>query len=101
VFVSEDQAATNAYPDRQPTQMTLTLRDGATHTISGERILGESDHPLPREALEAKFVELAEPAWGARAPGIWKDLGGVRDVPDVGSMIATWSGCRQEEDARR
>ena len=100
VFVSEDQAATNAYPDRQPTQMTLTLRDGPTHTISGERILGESDHPLPREALETKFVELAEPAWGARAPGIWKDLGGIRDVPDVGSMIATWSSC-QGEDARR
>lgn len=94
VLVSEDQEATAAYPDRQPTHMTLMLRNGTSHTISGERILGESDHPLPIEALEAKFMELAEPAWGAKSQRIWSGLVGIRDVTNVGSMIATWSADR-------
>jgi 2-methylcitrate dehydratase PrpD len=90
VFVSEDPAATAAYPGRQPTSMKIILRDGTSHTASCERILGESDHPLPSESLAAKFMELAQPAWGANTHAIWSDLVGIRDVTDVGSMIARW-----------
>ncbi len=91
VFVSEDPAATAAYPERQPTRMTFTLRDGTSHTASCERILGESDHPLPIEALEAKFMELTKSVWREGAQDIWRDLGRMQEVRDVGSLVAVWS----------
>jgi len=91
VFVTEDAGATAAYPDRQPTRLAITLRDGNRYTSSSERILGESDHPLPSGALEAKFVELTTPAWGAaRAKSAWCDLGRMHEINDVGSLVAGW-----------
>jgi 2-methylcitrate dehydratase PrpD len=95
VFVSEDQQATAAYPDRQPTHMTLILRDGTSQAVSAERILGESDHPLPPAALEAKFMELAGQAWGDKVKRIWTQLVGIQDVADVSRMVAQWSGDRE------
>jgi 2-methylcitrate dehydratase PrpD len=90
VFVSENPAATAAYPERQPTRMTVFLRDGTSHTASCERILGESDHPLSIEALEAKFMELAQPVWGIDAQSIWSDLIRIGDFTDVGGVVARW-----------
>jgi 2-methylcitrate dehydratase PrpD len=95
VFVSEDKAATAAYPERQPTRMRIVLRDGRSRMIASERILGESDQPLPSGALEAKFVALTDASWGNAAANAWRDLNGIADVPDVGQLIAGWrSICR-------
>ncbi len=90
IFVVEDKAATAAYPDRQPTRMTVTFRDGTSETLSAERIIGENDHPLPDGALEAKFIELTGEAWGGAAPGIWRDLGRIEEIADVRSLIDDW-----------
>lgn len=95
VFVSEDQQATAEYPDRQPTHVTLILRDGTSQAVSAERILGESDHPLPPAALEAKFMELARQAWGDKVKRIWTQLVGIQGVADVSRMVAQWSGDRE------
>jgi len=95
VFVSEDKAATAAYPDRQPTRLKIVLRDGGSQGIASERILGESDEPLPSGVLEAKFVALTEASWGHAAPDAWRALNRIADVPDVGHLIAGWrSICR-------
>jgi 2-methylcitrate dehydratase PrpD len=90
VFVVEDKEATAAYPDRQPTRLTVTLRDGTRETLSAERILGESDHPLPDGALEAKFVALVDGAWGGGAAAAWRDLARIDEIADIGQLIDRW-----------
>ena len=90
IFVTEDKSLTAQYPDRQPTRMIVTFRDGRTETAGCERILGEADHPLSDAALEAKFVELTSPSLGATAPQVWRDLMRIEAVPDLGAFIRGW-----------
>jgi 2-methylcitrate dehydratase PrpD len=92
IFVVEDKAATAAYPDRQPTRMTVTFRDGTRHTLSAERILGESDHPLPDGALEAKFVAIVDEAWGGGGASAWRDLARIDEISDIRQLIERWCG---------
>src|SRR6202011_41353 len=90
IFVVEDKAATAAYPDRQPTRMTVVFRDGTRQTLSAERILGESDHPLPDGALEAKFATLVDQTWGGGAAGAWHDLARIEEISDIRRLIDRW-----------
>ena len=53
-------------------------------------MLGEWDHPLPMAALQAKFVELAEGAWGGGAVRAWTELSRIEEVADVGRLVAGW-----------
>ena len=90
IFVVEDKAATAAYPDRQPTRMTVRFRDGTCETMSCERIVGESDHPLSDSALEAKFIELTVHAWHDDTPAIWRHLARIDEIADVRTLIDGW-----------
>ena len=92
IFVIEDKAATAAYPERQPTRLMVSLRDGTRQTLSAERILGESDHPLPDGVLDAKFVALAEKAWDGGAAGAWRDLARIDEISDIRQLIERWCG---------
>jgi 2-methylcitrate dehydratase PrpD len=92
VFVTEDPAATALYPDRQPTRLSVTLRDGTVETEVSTHILGESDHPLSVAALEAKFLALAAPAWGEpAAAAAWTALDRIDRLDDVRAMTQTWA----------
>ena len=86
----EEKAFTDAYPDRQPTRMTVKFRDGGTESVSAERILGESDYPLPESILQAKFVELVDQSWGAGAVGAWRNLARIEEIEDVSRLVAGW-----------
>jgi 2-methylcitrate dehydratase PrpD len=90
IYVVEDKAFTDAYPDRQPTQMTVKFRDGSTESLGAERILGESDYPLPESMLQAKFVELVDQSWGAGAASAWRNLARIDEIEDVSRLIAGW-----------
>src|SRR4029079_10824975 len=83
IYVVEEKAFTDAYPDRQPTRMTVKFRDGGTERVSAERILGESDYPLSDAALQAKFVELVNQSWGTRSIAAWRDLARIEEIADV------------------
>jgi 2-methylcitrate dehydratase PrpD len=89
-YVVEAKAFTDAYPDRQPTRMTVKFRDGTTESLSAERILGECDYPLPEAILQAKFVELVEQSWGAGAVAAWRDLARIEEIEDVSLLITGW-----------
>ncbi|MEQ9126466.1 MAG: MmgE/PrpD family protein, partial [Alphaproteobacteria bacterium] len=67
IFVTEDAAATAAYPDLQPTALVVSFADGRAETASIDRMLGESDRPFPAGVLARKFHELAAPALGEAA----------------------------------
>jgi len=100
IFVVEDKPATAAYPERQPTRMTVTLRDGTRQTLSAERILGESDHPLPDGALEAKFIALVDNAWGCGAAAAWRDLARIDEISDIRQVISRWCAAIASRSAR-
>jgi hypothetical protein len=68
----------------------VTFRDGARQTLSAERILGESDHPLPDGALEAKFISLVDETWGCGAAGAWRDLARIEEISDIRLLIDRW-----------
>jgi hypothetical protein len=53
-------------------------------------MMGEWDHPLPIAALQAKFVELTEGAWGGGAVRAWTELSRIEEIADVRAMIAGW-----------
>ena len=90
IYVVEEKAFTDAYPDRQPTRMTVKFRDGGTESVSAERILGESDYPLPEPVLQAKFVELVDQSWGSGAVGAWRNVARIEEIGDVSRLIAGW-----------
>jgi 2-methylcitrate dehydratase PrpD len=90
IYVVEEKAFTDAYPDRQPTRMTVKFRDGRTESLSSERILGESDYPLSDAALQAKFVELVNQSWGTRSIAAWRDLARIEEIADVVHLIGGW-----------
>lgn len=97
IFVTEDQAATAAYPDRQPTAMMVTFSDGRTETLAFERILGESDHPLPAGTLEAKFASLTRMAWPEPVVvAAQRALARIDEIPDMGGLVKDWHAYQQE-----
>jgi len=96
IFVTEDPAATAAYPDRQPTAISVTFADGRTEAASVDRMLGESDRPFPAGVLAAKFVELAAPALGeAAAARAYRSLLRLDACDDVARLMATLRACPQ------
>jgi 2-methylcitrate dehydratase PrpD len=95
IYVVEVKAFTDAYPDRQPTRMTVKFRDGRSESLSAERILGESDYPLPESILQAKFIELVDQSWGAGAVAAWRDLARIEEIEDVSRLIAGWRSASQ------
>jgi 2-methylcitrate dehydratase PrpD len=97
IFVVEEKAFTDAYPDRQPTRMTVRFRDGSSQILTTERILGESDYPLPEALLRAKFVELVDQSWGAGAAGAWHNLARIEEIEDVSLLITGWFADRQTQ----
>ena len=48
------------YPKRWPAAASIEVRDGRTLSARVEFATGEPENPVPREALVAKFVSLAE-----------------------------------------
>lgn len=90
IFVIEDKTSTGAYPDRQPTRMAVRATDGRTIELASERILGECDHPLSPQQLQAKFDELARPGLRSATDAAWRDIARIDEIPDVRSLVNDW-----------
>lgn len=91
IFVTEDAAATAAYPVCQPARITVRFADGSVEEAACERILGESDHPLSERTLRDKFVTLAATGWGPDAAArAWGDLARIDAIADIRELTAGW-----------
>jgi 2-methylcitrate dehydratase PrpD len=85
VEVVEDSEFTRAFPERQPTEVSVALDDGTELSERADFHRGEAEHPHPPDAVRRKFLDLAAPVWGReRAEALYDrvlDLERVTDVP--------------------
>jgi len=87
IHVEEAAQATARYPNHQSAELTLLLSNGTQDVVGVEKILGESDHPLPAGALREKFVELTSPSFGEKtASSIYDDICTLDDCPEIARL---------------
>jgi 2-methylcitrate dehydratase PrpD len=84
VEVKEDPDFTRAFPQRQPTEVTVTLVEGTELSELSNFHPGEAENPHRRDAIRNKFLDLAAPVWGrARAAALYDPLLDLERVPDI------------------
>lgn len=101
IFVHENKRASAQYPVLQPSRLKLHYRDGRKFEVAAERIVGESDYPLPAGELRRKFIELSAPSIGEPvAAEAWGSLMALDSVTDVALLCASWNNAAQSRAAR-
>jgi 2-methylcitrate dehydratase PrpD len=84
VEVVEDPDFTRAFPQRQPTEVTVVPADGTELSERANFHRGEAEAPHPHGAVRGKFLDLAAPVWSVgREEALYGrvlDLERVRDV---------------------
>jgi 2-methylcitrate dehydratase len=89
VTVTEDPAATAAYPDTMATTVEVRLAGGQARSESVTRPLGDPRRGLTEQDVAAKFVRCATAA-GLDETAVRRVLDltlGVADLPDVGVLL--------------
>ena len=78
------------FPDKQPSRVTITTKDGQSHSARVDVPIGDYRSPIPDDQLAAKFTALAEPVVGANGCEAIKqqvfaleDLGAVADLMNL------------------
>lgn len=64
VFVTANPKHTAAFPEKQPVDLKITLKDGSVVTGRCDVTKGEPANPHKPEELREKFFDLGTPAWG-------------------------------------
>lgn len=64
VEITENKSFTARYPDAQPVELLITMRDGVVHTGRCVITKGEPGNPHSPDEVKAKFFELGESVWG-------------------------------------
>lgn len=88
VHVRENPAFTAAYPQQQPSRMTVTLVDGATLHAEVAFIRGEAERKHGAAALRAKFLTLTAPSWPQHAETAYTALTNLDALPDMAAWAA-------------
>jgi 2-methylcitrate dehydratase PrpD len=92
VEVAEDRAMTARLPAQRPARVRITLGDGTVLEAERASNRGDADDPYPVAAIEAKFLDLATPAFGAdRAAGLLAGTAGIEDLADFSRFSARLS----------
>lgn len=87
VDLSEDPAFTAAYPATQRVDIAIRLKDGRTLEGRSDVTSGELSRPHAPAALARKYLDLAEPLWGAaRAAQLRDALMTIETCPDVSRL---------------
>jgi 2-methylcitrate dehydratase PrpD len=80
-------------PRAESARVTVTLRDGSRHELFVEGVSGFPSHPMTRDEVEAKALELLAPRLGAQAAG--RLVARIRDLDtatDLGGIISAMAG---------
>ena len=89
VRVREDIDLTAMMPERRPSRVTVTMKDGTLH--SAETFLNRGDFEAPYSAseLDGKYYNLTQPVWGTKlAKALHTDLMRLEEIDDVNMMTA-------------
>ena len=89
VFVEGDPGLTSDDPEDEPADVTVTLRNGATHTLEVRNGLGSLAVPMSEQQLIDKYRLLATPVIGDEAAAeVERRALGLRSEPDVSDLPA-------------
>lgn len=92
VAVAEDPAMTARLPAQRPARVRITLADGTVLEAARASNRGDADDPYPAAAIEAKFLDLAAPAFGAaRAAELLAETAGIERIADFSRFSARLS----------
>lgn len=87
VDVREDSGLTAMMPERRPSRVTVTMKDGSTQTAETFLNKGDFEAPYSASELEGKYFNLAEPVWGCKtAEALHTDLMRLEEVGDVNRL---------------
>jgi 2-methylcitrate dehydratase PrpD len=90
VEVAEDPDFTRAFPQRQPTEVTVVLADGTEISERSDFHPGEAENPHPPDAIRRTFLELTTPVWGReRAATLYARVLDLERVPDVTAVTGS------------
>jgi 2-methylcitrate dehydratase PrpD len=88
VTVTEDPKVTRAFPQQQPTEVTVALADGTELSELAQFHRGESEHPHPPDAVRQKFMDLVAPVWDrGRGEALYDRMLDLERVSDVAALI--------------
>jgi len=88
VEVVEDSDFTEAFPGRQPTEVTVTLADGTAISERADHHRGEAENPHRPDAVRRKFLDLAAPVWGReRAAALYDRVLDLEHASDVAALV--------------
>jgi 2-methylcitrate dehydratase PrpD len=88
VEVVEDSDFTRAFPQRQPTEVTVILADGTEISERADYHRGEAENPHPPGAVRRKFLDLAAPVWSReRAEALYDRVLDLERVPAVAALV--------------
>jgi 2-methylcitrate dehydratase PrpD len=88
VTVVGDDELEKLYPDRYPSIVELTTRDGQTHARRVDWPKGYPQNPVSRAEIERKFLELAATAIDrAKAERLVGLVAALDDQPSVGPVV--------------
>lgn len=87
VDLIEDPAHTARYPAEQPCDLLIELDDGTRLAGHCTVMKGEPANPHRPEELEAKFVDLGRPVWGAALTArLFEQLRNLERIPDFAAF---------------
>ena len=87
VEVAEDPDFTRAFPQRQPTEVSVVLADGGAMVERSDFHPGEAENPHRPDAIRKKFLELTTPVWGGdRAEALYNRVLDLERVSDVTAL---------------
>jgi 2-methylcitrate dehydratase PrpD len=87
VFVNEDSSLTAMMPDRRPSRVKVTLKNGEKLEAEVYMNKGDFEDPYERTDLERKYYDLATPVWGyEKAERIYASTLSFEALNDVNEM---------------
>lgn len=92
VELTEDESFTARYPEEQPLELRITMRDGTVH--AGRCIItkGELGNPHSPDEVKQKFFELGEPVWGKeKTAALHAELMNLESIGSIRALSERYS----------